>query len=421
MISVVNKFGNEKLKELTDLVKESAEESYYFDDFLINVFSQISTTPANIGQAAIFVDKKVVDLKYNEVPLMTIEDVINTATQQTQANFPPLAQVQQDPFLNTLLRLFPAIIFTADARAKKKIKNPDQYYNTIYSLGENIFDLNWYERFCQRFDISPKILQVPLLNLFLIANVPNFDYYLTRNHSIKKGITTFLLYHEIGHKRISPITEEMGQKLSAAAAEVATPLDPLKQDYVNMFTDTILNIASMLNGPQREEFKIGFNANYQFDISAPSINYNLPSLTTLVFLDVTARLGQQKEGDSPDWVEQMFPKEYEIIKPVSIKIARSLAEDVELADKMYNQKAAQQEIGIFYKRLRDQSKWERKIKFYAKLMNSFKEPSQIERKKMSPMPNPRIPLIWGMPNLDEAKEQTNSNQYDKFADMDTYE
>ncbi|MBI4918382.1 hypothetical protein HY837_00500, partial [archaeon] len=117
MISVVNKFGEERLKELTDLVKEAAEESYYFDDFLINVFSQMTTTPVNIGQAAIFVDRKVVDLKYNEVPLMTLDDIAKTV--KPQANTPPWQQGgnrngnsgQQDQFLNTILRLGPAIMW----------------------------------------------------------------------------------------------------------------------------------------------------------------------------------------------------------------------------------------------------------------------------------------------------------------------
>ncbi|MBI4919388.1 hypothetical protein HY837_05620 [archaeon] len=307
-------------------------------------------------------------------------------------------------------------MLTADARAKGKKRNLKAYESAIYSLGDNISYQSMYRQFCGKFNISEKILQVPLLHLLLIANTPNFDYYLTRNYGVTKGMTVFLLYHEIGHKRISPITDEMSRKLSAASAEVATPLDPLRQNYVNMFTDTILNVASMLNGPQREEFKIGFNAGYQFDISAPSINNSLPSVAFLTFLDITARLGQQKEGDCPDWVEQMFPKEYEIIRPVSIKISRSLAEDVELAEKMYTQKASQKEISIFYRRLRDQSKWEQKIKFYAKTMNSFKEPSQIERNQMSPLPNPRIPLRWA--GLQDEEQRDTNNPFASLPEYD---
>ena len=402
MLSVVNKNSEPRLTDLTNLIKETAERSYFFDKYLINVSAELKTNPVLFGEAGIFVDKKIMDIRFNEFPFMTLSDIADMQPNQRERLYNPNPTTPMGPYLNTVMMLGPALMWTSNSRMLDIPRSFTDYERTIFSLGDSISYDALFKQFCDRYQISHKILDVPLFLLFLIADTPNFKYYKSTDLNLKKSAATFLLYHETGHNRICPLDDKISMSLRTAAREVVTPLEQMKTDYVNFFSDTVVNISSMLNGPQREEFKAGYNLCYQFEISAQSITNSRPSVLGLLFNDLTIRLGQLGKDDCPDWVEQMFPKEYELIKPVSIKLARSLAEDSELAEKIYSRQATKEEVSVFYRRIRDKSGWEKKIKFFVKALNNLKEPSSIERQKMLPMPVNRVPLLWGFTDLNKT-------------------
>lgn len=420
MLSVINKNSEPRLTELTDLIKETAEDSYFFDEYLINVSAELKTSPVLFGEAGIFVDKKIMDIRFNEVPFLTLRDLADLSSdpQERRGYLSPQPAIS-DPYLNTVLRLGPVMMLTANARLFNLRRDMGDYQSLIYSLGDNISYSQVYKQFCSEFRISPKILDIPLFLLFLVANTPNYKYYISKELNLRKSAAAFLLHHEIGHNRICPVSDEIGRTLQAAVSEVVTPLEQMRTNYANFFSDVVVNISNMLNGPQREEFKCGYNLAYQFGISAPSITNARPSVLSLLFNDLTIRLGQQEKDDCPDWVEQMFPKEYELIKPVSIKLVRSLAEDSELAEKMYSQQAAKEDIGIFYRRIRDKAGWDKKIRFFVRALNNLKEPSPAEREKMLPMPDPRLPLLWAFTDLKGREYRNALNAFAEIAAADS--
>jgi len=413
MLTIINIGDEPELLTLTDLVKNVAEESYQFDDHKITTY--VEPTPAlfPMTKAAMFPDKKVVDIKFNKTVYQSLEGIISKGVKagrsgriltQTQT------QTQLTPSETILLRIGLALCYSTDRHVKGLPLNREEYQGLIYRQGDTDY-LSAYTGFLRGADISENILHIPIIHLFLAGNTPHYEYYISHGEDIIKGIITFFLSHEVGHTRISPMDQKTLALLNQAASEVVTPLNPLKTNYSNLFTDMIVNISNMLNGVSKEYFTLGFNATYQFELSANSVNNAFPSISNLVFLDVMSRLGQQK-GGIPTWVEDMFPNEYEFVKPLSLKISRSLAEDSDLAQRLYTQTASHEDIALFYKKLRNPATWQSKIKFLTATLNNYTEPSNIKRKSINDSYIPGIPLVWINP--EDEQEDNNKINFSEY-------